>query len=46
MCEEAIRISGGWATIKSDFETLADVFLQLYKQPAKSKSADRSNLTG
>ena len=31
---EAIRISGGWATIKNDFETLADVFLQLYKQPA------------
>ncbi|MGB2251513.1 MAG: cysteine desulfurase, partial [Candidatus Puniceispirillaceae bacterium] len=31
---EAIRISGGWATTKSDFETLADVFLQLYKQPA------------
>ncbi len=31
---EAIRISGGWATVKSDFETLADVFLQLYKQPA------------
>ena len=29
---EAIRISGGWATSKSDFETLADVFLQLYKQ--------------
>ncbi len=32
--KEAIRISGGWATVKSDFETLADVFLQLYKQPA------------
>jgi cysteine desulfurase len=31
---EAIRISGGWATCKNDFETLADVFLQLYKQPA------------
>ena len=31
---EAIRISGGWATVKSDFETLADVFLQLYKQSA------------
>jgi cysteine desulfurase len=31
---EAIRISGGWATTQSDFETLADVFLQLYKQPA------------
>ena len=31
---EAFRISGGWATVKSDFETLADVFLQLYKQPA------------
>ena len=31
---EAIRISGGWATAESDFETLADVFLQLYKQPA------------
>ena len=31
---EAIRISGGWATTKNDFETLADVFLQLYKQPA------------
>ena len=31
---EAIRISGGWATTKSDFETLADVFLELYKQPA------------
>ena len=31
---EAIRISGGWATTKSDFETLADVFLQLYKQPS------------
>ena len=31
---EAIRISGGWATEKRDFETLADVFLQLYKQPA------------
>ncbi|MDC1383315.1 cysteine desulfurase [Candidatus Puniceispirillum sp.] len=30
---EAIRISGGWATLKSDFERLADVFLQLYKQP-------------
>jgi cysteine desulfurase len=29
---EAIRISGGWATTKSDFETLADIFLQLYKQ--------------
>jgi cysteine desulfurase len=31
---EAIRISGGWATVKSDFQTLADVFLRLYKQPA------------
>jgi cysteine desulfurase len=31
---EAIRISGGWATTQSDFEMLADVFLQLYKQPA------------
>ena len=31
---EAIRISGGWATVKRDFETLADVFLQLYKQSA------------
>ena len=31
---EAIRISGGWTTIKSDFETLADVFLELYKQSA------------
>ena len=31
---EAIRISGGWATVKSDFETLADVFLQLYKRSA------------
>ena len=31
---EAVRISGGWATVKSDFETLADVFLRLYKQSA------------
>jgi cysteine desulfurase len=30
---EAIRISGGWATVKSDFEMLADVFLHLYKRP-------------
>ncbi len=29
---EAVRVSGGWATLKSDFETLADVFLQLYKK--------------
>jgi len=28
----AIRVSGGWATKKADFETLADVFLHLYKQ--------------
>ena len=34
---EAIRISGGWATKKSDFETLADVLLQLYKQPLQHK---------
>ena len=27
----AIRVSGGWATKKADFETLADVFLRLYK---------------
>ena len=30
---EAIRISGGWATVKSDFEKLADVYLQLHKRP-------------
>jgi cysteine desulfurase len=29
---EAIRISGGWASGKQDFEKLADVFLRLYKQ--------------
>jgi cysteine desulfurase len=27
----AIRVSGGWATKQADFETLADVFLHLYK---------------
>jgi cysteine desulfurase len=30
----AIRVSGGWATKQADFETLADVFLRLYKQNA------------
>ena len=28
----AIRVSGGWATKKDDFETVADVFVRLYKQ--------------
>ena len=28
----AIRVSGGWATKKADFETVADVFVRLYKQ--------------
>ncbi len=31
---EAIRISGGWATVRRDFETLAEVFLRLYKHSA------------
>lgn len=30
----AIRVSGGWATKQADFETLADVFMRLYKQNA------------
>ena len=28
----AIRVSGGWATKKADFETAAEVFVRLYKQ--------------
>jgi cysteine desulfurase len=28
----AIRVSGGWATKRVDFETVADVFIRLYKQ--------------
>ena len=28
----AIRVSGGWATKQADFETVADVFVRLYKQ--------------
>ena len=28
----AIRVSGGWATKQTDFETVADVFVRLYKQ--------------
>lgn len=29
---QAVRISGGWQTKKTDFEKLADVFLELYKR--------------
>ena len=28
----AIRVSGGWATKQADFETVADVFVRLYKK--------------
>jgi cysteine desulfurase len=28
----AIRVSGGWATKQADFETVADMFVRLYKQ--------------
>jgi cysteine desulfurase len=28
----AIRVSGGWATKQADFETVAEVFVRLYKQ--------------
>ena len=28
----AIRVSGGWATKQADFETVAEVFVHLYKK--------------
>ena len=28
----AVRVSGGWATKQADFETVAEVFVRLYKK--------------